>query len=696
MKIIRFFIGLAPIFQLVSKYTSRQAWRLPACILKLLFQVFQCGVYPCHAAKISDKTNLANNTTKEFSMSRSIFSLAILCYLLSACGGAPLNNPNYLEENGLGREIVVNVTGLDGVVSVEVGSSSVTFTEDGSQTVGGQNPVADISARITASPEGQSCFFSPSNLTQIVASDQVNVVCGAPGISGSIKNFFTGDVIAGAELSVTEVADDIATDFTASVSDGSGNYEIEGTTAGNRYVVTVTADGFASQSVIGLPTDARPFVIENILMVPQNGTDTADPTSPMSFDVDGVTVLQIPANGLQKPDGSAPNGNVTARLTFIEPSQGANALPGRYEFDDGNGFSFIETFGALGANLTDADGDVLTLADGISATVSIPIATRAQATAPSSASIYVFNQGAGYWESDSSASATTSGGVPVYQSSVDSISPVFTSGDTYDTVQISGTIEDSGGNGVVDATVVVQGGSYIGTSYAISDSSGEFVVQARAESSVFVYGLVGARSRTESVEDTTTSDVSLANPILFNLNSTVIELTWGQNPSDLDSHLYGPTDSGRFHIDYTNTSQTVNDVTVFLDVDDVTSFGPEVTTIPSFPAAGVYEFYVDLFSGSGSITDSPARVELNQEGENFTFSPPASGATRCWHVFNIVVDSALDAEVVSVNEYIADRAVCTDSGQEGSTPTPSLEKTSLGGQRLSPGSEAILRKYYAE
>ncbi len=635
---------------------------------------------------------------KDFSFSLPLLTISLISLLLSACGGAPLNNPDYLAENGLDRRIAVTLAGSSGDVSISLGDNTVSFTEDGTQVVGGFFPDEEVSAAITVVPEGQECFFSPSNLTEIIASDQVNITCGVPGVSGSIKNFFTGDAIAGASITVSQYAGDVASEFSSTTSDAQGNYVVEDTIAGNRYVVTVSASGFSTQSVIGLPTAARPFVTENIAMVPQNGTDSSSPSGAMSFVVGGITALEIPANGLERADASAPVGDVTARLTLIEPSAGVNALPGRYEYDSGAGINFIEAFGGLGVILTDSEGVSLSLVDGVSATVRVPVATRVGTDAPDDAFVYIFEEGSGYWSTETAAVLTTSGGVDVYESSVGNLSEVIASGQAYSTVQISGCIEDSSGNSVVEATIVVQGSSFIGSSYGVGDASGNFSVPARVNSSVFVYGLVGARSRTVSTA-TTTSDVSLGECIQFDLNSTVIELTWGEEPRDLDSRLFGPNGSGgRFNVYYGLREVTINSVTMFLDVDDVTSFGPEVTTIPRFPLAGTYEFFVHLFSGDSDITSSPARVELNVRGENFAFSPPASGATRCWHVFNIEVDSALQPTVIPTNVYISDESACNVSGLL-STDEPggeTLQKPSASAEVVSPGAQAIIRKYYAE
>lgn len=608
---------------------------------------------------------------------------------LVSCGGAPLDNPNYLEQNGLGQTFVVTVAGLNGTVVVDVGGRQLTFTEDGTASEGGY-PDGDITARIVSSPDDQDCLFSPSNLAEIIAAPSVTVSCAVPGISGTIKNFFTGDEISEASVIVYSVVNSESSEFASIITASDGSYLIPDTVPGTRYVLSVTASGFAPQVVVALPLESRPAIVENITLVPENSNLTVDPTASMSFVVNDVTILEIPANGLVDSDGNAPVGNVTARITLLDPSSGSSALPGRYDIDSEGS---IESFGGVAIVIIDTEGDELGLAAGVSAELNIPVATKSIGSSPASGTLYLFDGATGYWQNGASASLGTDGGASVYNVTTLSMSAILSVGSPYTAVSIQGCIQDSGGNPVVGVTVVSQGGSYLGLAYGVTDSSGNFSVPARASSDVFVFGLLGARSRTSSVTTTTGTSV-ISDCLLFDFSSVAISLTWGQSPSDLDSHLYGPQPdtADRFHVYYVDREVIIGSQTIFLDVDDVTSFGPEITTIPSFPEEGVYEFLVHNFSGTGSIFDSPARVELNSQGENFAFSPPEGTPSLCWHVFNIVVDSALRGEVEPVNSWVAE-SICTVTGSvaESTSEVGSVPEAA----KISSGQQAIEQKYYA-
>ena len=139
----------------------------------------------------------------------------------------------------------------------------------------------------------------------------------------------------------------------------------------------------------------------------------------------------------------------------------------------------------------------------------------------------------------------------------------------------------------------------------------------------------------------------LGDEVISNQNATVsnslyngqlrIVLEWGELPRDLDSHLIGPTSSeGTFHIYYANKVYSENETVIAdLDLDDVTSYGPETTTIYN-PIEGIYTFYVYNFSGSPSMCESGASVKVYNGVTNepqYVFNIPTDQSGRYWTVF---------------------------------------------------------------
>ncbi|MGN0491477.1 dockerin type I domain-containing protein [Ruminococcus sp.] len=116
-------------------------------------------------------------------------------------------------------------------------------------------------------------------------------------------------------------------------------------------------------------------------------------------------------------------------------------------------------------------------------------------------------------------------------------------------------------------------------------------------------------------------------------------LSWGGNPSDLDSHITGPTSSGgTFHVYYQNKNAYDDNQTVAtLDQDVTSGYGPETVTLYPVNNNNRYTYYVYNYSGSGTIPTSNAKIDLYKNGNLIkTFSPPSTNSSgRTWTVFAI-------------------------------------------------------------
>ncbi|MBQ0028472.1 MAG: zinc-ribbon domain-containing protein [Lachnospiraceae bacterium] len=119
-----------------------------------------------------------------------------------------------------------------------------------------------------------------------------------------------------------------------------------------------------------------------------------------------------------------------------------------------------------------------------------------------------------------------------------------------------------------------------------------------------------------------------------------IVLSWGETPSDLDSHLFtsGGTDSQ--HVWYRNKNDNYNS---FLDVDDTSSYGPETVTIRTFDPNKYYKYcivdYTNSSMGNYISTDmsySNATVNVYSSGGHVaTYHVPVNKEGVVWEVFEI-------------------------------------------------------------
>lgn len=135
-----------------------------------------------------------------------------------------------------------------------------------------------------------------------------------------------------------------------------------------------------------------------------------------------------------------------------------------------------------------------------------------------------------------------------------------------------------------------------------------------------------------------------------------IVLTWGETPRDLDSHLVGPSaDGGCFHVCYYDKVYTENGENVAsLDVDDVSSYGPETVTIVNANPDAVYYYSVKNYSNqsatSMTMSESGANVKVYQGSVLVAeYNVPLNQAGYIWNVFKIE-----NGRVVTINNYGAD------------------------------------------
>jgi hypothetical protein len=219
---------------------------------------------------------------------------------------------------------------------------------------------------------------------------------------------------------------------------------------------------------------------------------------------------------------------------------------------------------------------------------------------------------------------------------------------------LTGTVTNaSNGQPIVGAVVNVGGIT------ATSGAGGTYTMTVPAGSRTVLTTATGFTPRTDTVTVTAGSSTNF-NPSLVPTSvgtGVSIVLTWGAQPTDLDSHLVGPNGSGgRFHCYYASRNPVPF---VALDVDDVTSFGPEtirVSQVSGAFVAGAYSYYVHNFSGSPAFNSSGAVVTVFAAGAQVA-QYSVAGATgdpaqRYWSVFNFTLTaSGAGASITPVQQF---------------------------------------------
>lgn len=209
---------------------------------------------------------------------------------------------------------------------------------------------------------------------------------------------------------------------------------------------------------------------------------------------------------------------------------------------------------------------------------------------------------------------------------------------------ISGCAKDANtANGISNITIYVRSGNgnVTGTviATATTTSSGAYTTEQLAPGN-YTLQFVDNSNRSEKYISTNINATVTGNATSYNNDATMylpitegqikVILTWGESPSDLDSHLLIKRNGmSVIEVDYQNKSAGG----AVLDVDDTTSFGPETTTININQNAD-YTFFVYRYSSTGnSLSDSGAKVRISIGNQTYEYNVP-DGEGRYWKVFD--------------------------------------------------------------
>ncbi|MGF1689123.1 hypothetical protein L4C36_20975 [Photobacterium japonica] len=465
-------------------------------------------------------------------------------------------------------------------------------------------------------------------------------------VTGALRDYYNNNLIPSGTVVFASNGERLAE--TVSGENGEYTLAVEDRLVGERITLSADAEGYREAArTISLAETS----LEHVLQLPPVHTSQQfDPTQPTDVAVEGVTLVTLPANGLVDSDGNAPVGPVTAELTIIDSTSDIHLMPGDMVTPDPNNPDAlvpIESFGAITATFVDAAGQELQLAVGQSSEIRIPVSGF---NPPATIPLYFYDPIAGMWFEEGEATLVNAADGDFYVGTVTHFT-TWNADRRYETIFISGCVADVSGARLPNVRVNMEGITYNGRASVYSNIDGNFALPARINSTQLVSATFGQSSRVQTVTSTSVNN-DLTDCLVLDTASTQITLRWGETPRDLDSHLLGPDgQGGQFHISYSNKQVTVNDKLIFLDVDDTSSFGPEVISLYDFPAAGIYGYFVRNYSGESVPQWEAARVSLNIDGSNRAFTPPAGLPHRVWHVFNIEVDALGAYDVIPVNAW---------------------------------------------
>nr|WP_314985969.1 zinc-ribbon domain-containing protein [uncultured Stomatobaculum sp.] len=162
---------------------------------------------------------------------------------------------------------------------------------------------------------------------------------------------------------------------------------------------------------------------------------------------------------------------------------------------------------------------------------------------------------------------------------------------------------------------------------------GVYTVELVADGYETVYDTLVARSDGETERE------FFAAPTVGSGQVSIV-LTWGAVPADLDSHLFTQRGAESSHVWFGGKVDSFgND----LDVDDVSSYGPETVTIKQFSAQDYYKYCVVDFTNSVynnfqsyELSNSGATVQVyTDQGLAATYHVPTNRPGVVWEIFEI-------------------------------------------------------------
>ena len=463
-------------------------------------------------------------------------------------------------------------------------------------------------------------------------------------MTGRAVDSATGLGVSGVTVSVGTLS---------ATTDATGAFTLSGLAAADRVTVLFSADSHAEAARIASVSAAATTDVQARLVRVGASADISVATGGTLTQAGSPAQVALPAAGVQRADGSTPTGTMRVRMTPIDPASDTSVMPGDFSTVVAAAPAPIESFGALNVRLADAAGAPLNLRAGASATVRIPVASR-NSNPPATIPLFYFDNATGRWVQEGT--ATLAGVAPnrYYEGTVTHFS-TWNADQVMDTIRVTGCVADATGARVAGARVASDGVNYSGTSSAVTDSAGNFTIAVRRSSVATLVALSGGLlSNTLRFGGSATDTQVTACLALGQAGAGVtMKLTWGVAPRDLDSHLLTPSGS---HVYYSNTGNLVAAPFANLDVDDTSSYGPEVVTLTRL-MVGTYKYYIYNYSGysSGAFAAATARVELSIPGRaTELYTPPASGeaaSTRVWSLFEMDVDAQCNVTVRRTGTY---------------------------------------------
>ncbi|HVL02024.1 MAG TPA: carboxypeptidase-like regulatory domain-containing protein, partial [Dongiaceae bacterium] len=359
---------------------------------------------------------------------RGALVAALVCATLglTGCGGGSRDSGSSIEvyrRQTSEYTLAGNISGLEGTATLTANGRTVSVSQNGAfQFDGTYTSDSTIRLSVTASPFRQICTLLSADSFTINENINISVNCSPLGqLRGLVKNYHTGEAIQGATLRLVASDANEIIPIENVTSDASGAFVINGIGVSTRFTLTASSPDHGTQSTILFNSRSQPDIDAEPLLLLADVNSTFDCNSAQSLGVNGITLVTLPANAFVDKNGNPCSGPVRATLTIIDPSADPSLMPGSYQARRPvtGEIAQIQSFGAVDYEFRDQNGDRLQLAEGKTATISIPLASSVDPTsAPDTVPLFYFDTQSGFWLEEGSATLTDTGTGHVYRGTV--------------------------------------------------------------------------------------------------------------------------------------------------------------------------------------------------------------------------------------------------------------------------------------
>ncbi len=184
-------------------------------------------------------------------------------------------------------------------------------------------------------------------------------------------------------------------------TDGEGFFEVKNAlVVKNAAVLSVTTSSNYFKAIKTTITSEGRTSFFKVTLLAKQQIGTLNATSGGSVSQSGMQI-QIPSNSVKNSsNNNAYSGTVNVSATYIDPTADnlSEIMPGDLRGVNSTGeVKGLTTFGMIGVELTGSGGESLQIADGKTATITIPLPASLAGTAPATIPLWHFNESTGLW-----------------------------------------------------------------------------------------------------------------------------------------------------------------------------------------------------------------------------------------------------------------------------------------------------------